>query len=448
MTIPFLSKIIRMKLSLYNIIIPYKKYLLLYNTLWSSVVMCFSSDMSKWGIDDKLHLSLSNIDHRLISTLKENKIILDDDIDERNMVKNILEETNNVNDVLEFTIIPSLACNFSCWYCYENHDTKDHISQPEIKHIVLALEKITINKPEITTIKISFFGGEPLLYFKIVVIPLIENLKKDPVLNALTIKVGFTTNGYLISNKFIKYFTENPILEAIQVTLDGNKERHNKVRFSCKGDNSYSRITKNIIDCLKHKINIVLRLNISEDTKLDIAKLLKEFTNIEEAKQYLHISIQKVWQSDYSVYNTIDRLLAESRSLGFDSASYFTYPSSIWSTCYADKPNSMVINPNGKVFKCTARDFSPAQEEGHITEYGDIQWNDIHEKRMHLSPLNNKECIKCNIFPICAGGCSQKVLEDKIGKHCNLMKNEKLRIDYARRVLFEEIEQEKIERKR
>lgn len=448
MTIPFLSKIIRMKLSLYNIIIPYKKYLLLYNTLWSSVVMCFSSDMSKWGIDDKLHLSLSNIDHRLISTLKENKIILDDDIDERNMVKNILEETNNVKDVLELTIIPSLACNFSCWYCYENHDTKDHISQPEIKHIVLALEKITINKPEITTIKISFFGGEPLLYFKIVVIPLIENLKKDPVLNALTIKVGFTANGYLISNKFINYFTENPILEAIQVTLDGNKERHNKVRFSCKGDNSYSRITKNIIDCLKHKINIVLRLNISEDTKLVIAKLLKEFTNIEEAKQYLHISIQKVWQSDYSVYNTIDRLLAESRSLGFDSASYFTYPSSIWSTCYADKPNSMVINPNGKVFKCTARDFSPAQEEGHITEYGDIQWNDIHEKRMHLSPLNNKECIKCNIFPICAGGCSQKVLEDKIGKHCNLMKNEKLRIDYARRVLFEEIEQEKIERKR
>ena len=61
--------------------------------------MCFSSDMSKWGIDDKLHLSLSNIDHRLISTLKENKIILDDDIDERNMVKNILEETNNVKDL-------------------------------------------------------------------------------------------------------------------------------------------------------------------------------------------------------------------------------------------------------------------------------------------------------------------------------------------------------------
>ncbi len=39
----------------------------------------------------------------------------------------------------------------------------------------------------------------------------------------------------------------------------------------------------------------------------------------------------------------------------------------------------------------------------------------------------------------------QKVLEDKIGKHCNLKKNEKLRIDYARRVLFEKIEQEKIE---
>lgn len=159
MTIPFLSKVKLMKLSLYNIIIPYKKYLILYNTLWDSVVMCFRSDMTKWGIDDKLHLSLSNIDHRLVNTLKENKIILDDDINERNMVKNILEETNNVNDVLEFTIIPSLACNFSCWYCYENHNNKEHISQPEIKHIVLALEKIIKNKPEITTFKISFLAA-------------------------------------------------------------------------------------------------------------------------------------------------------------------------------------------------------------------------------------------------------------------------------------------------
>lgn len=429
-----------MKVSKYNIVIPYKKYLILYNTLWNSVVVIYRKDRAKWGIDSNYNLLLPNVEPRFIDVLREKHIILNDKVDEKLYITSIMSETNNKKDMLELTIIPSLACNFSCWYCYEKHNTTESMSKIDIKRIVLAIQRIAKDHPEINTLKIDFFGGEPLLYFKSVIVPLINAIELDAKLDNLSFKVGFTTNGYLISKDFIDFFTKKHILESLQITLDGNKKQHNKVRFSYRDENTYSIIVRNIKECIKNKINIVLRLNISKDTSLNIETLLNEFNDVKEAKRYLHISIQKVWQSDKSVYDTIEQLLSKSRSLGFDSASYFTFPSSIWSTCYSDKQNHMVINPKGILFKCTARDFSRDQIEGYITEKGEIKWNKLHEKRIQMSSINNDDCVSCNLFPICAGGCSQKALEGKIGNHCSLYGNTKLKTDYARRVLVEKIE--------
>lgn len=65
---------------------------------------------------------------------------------------------------------PTLECNFSCWYCYETHE-KGYMSEKMIekikKHIIYMIEKIHIN-----SLTLSWFGGEPLLYFNEVVYPI------------------------------------------------------------------------------------------------------------------------------------------------------------------------------------------------------------------------------------------------------------------------------------
>ncbi|MCI1742083.1 MAG: hypothetical protein LKI18_06960 [Prevotella sp.] len=103
--------------------------------------------------------------------------------------------------------------------------------------------------------------------------------------------------------------------------------------------------------------------------------------------KFLHFSIQKVWQAGEEVYSTIDQIVRQIRDEGYDAATYFTTPSSIWETCYADKKNHLVMNPNGKIFGCTARNFSKEQVEGQLLSNGDIKWFPLHQRRRLISPL-------------------------------------------------------------
>ena len=58
-----------------------------------------------------------------------------------------------------------------------------------------------------------------------------------------------------------------------RLQLDGNRERHNKVRFTTQNNGSYDRIIQNIHDALSIGIRVSLRLNISEDTELNVREL-------------------------------------------------------------------------------------------------------------------------------------------------------------------------------
>ena len=44
----------------------------------------------------------------------------------------------------------------------------------------------------------------------------------------------------------------------------------------------------------------------------------------------------------------------------------------IYSPCYADRANSVIVNYNGDVYKCTACDFAKTKREGKLNEDGTI----------------------------------------------------------------------------
>ncbi len=87
-------------------------------------------------------------------------------------------------------------------------------------------------------------------------------------------------------------------------------------------------------------------------------------------------------------------------------------------SCYADKVNSAVINYNGDVYKCTARDFLKDQREGFINEEGKLVWENGNLERRMSSKFQNPPCLRCKILPICNGGCSQHALENSGKAYC------------------------------
>ena len=72
-----------MKISRYNVFIPYNNALFIYNT-----VLVIKKDKAKdWGIDSVKNSKIPVIDVDSINVLKEKKVIISDHIDEINLIQ-------------------------------------------------------------------------------------------------------------------------------------------------------------------------------------------------------------------------------------------------------------------------------------------------------------------------------------------------------------------------
>ncbi|HHH52352.1 MAG TPA: SPASM domain-containing protein, partial [Bacteroidetes bacterium] len=92
-------------------------------------------------------------------------------------------------------------------------------------------------------------------------------------------------------------------------------------------------------------------------------------------------------------------------------------------TCYADVISQAVITPDGRVFKCTARDFVNTKPDGFLIDDGTIEWSSIFYDRVGNTTIREQECYNCKFLSACWGPCSQKLLELKEGefdKICNI----------------------------
>lgn len=400
-----------MKTSNYNLFFKHKDKFIGYNTLYNTFLIIDNQAFPLLLKGMRNLLSFASACKNTFQLLQDKKFIIDNDVDEIAIAKSVLYQTNYDNSKFRITINPTLNCNFHCWYCYETHAEGTKITV-ETKERILKFIKHTIDiNASLKHLYLDWFGGEPLLYFKDVVSPILLETKKYAEAKGIEFISGFTTNGYLLTDDIldfcILYSAKN-----FQITLDGHKERHNQVRFTHSGSNTYDKIVHNIKSAIIKGANVNVRLNISSDTKADVVAILNSFKGLEEQQlMNLHFSIHEVWQEREKVGGEIENILNLIRYYGFNANIYETSPHGISNTCYADKENEAVINYDGSIFKCTARNFLKENSEGYLTEDGKIEWNSHYEKRKATSVFNYPECHQCSIMPICNAGCSQQQLE-------------------------------------
>lgn len=428
-----------MKSSRFNVFLEYGKVILGYNTLYETYVVVDKELYSL--ISGYLQTDIEEIGAMhpvLYKTLIAEKFIIDNAIDEIDEVAKILHEENENNYVFGIVINPTMNCNFKCWYCYENHAEGSKMDSMEQSNIVRFVEKMLAENKDLKLLKIQWFGGEPLLCFESVVKPLLTEINILAKARNVKINSGFTSNGYLITDSMLDFCVENSV-QHFQITIDGHKERHNVVRFTYPGSNTYDKVIGNIIKCVKKGLYVTVRINVSSNTNAHVESVLQDFILLTpKERELIRFSIHKVWQENGEVITDVDKIVAKIRELGFVSASFYSNPNSIRNSCYADKKNSVVFNYNGDVFKCTARDYAKNKREGVLMDEGDIKWNDNHQLRNIASVLNYQTCLNCLILPICNAGCSQNKIENK-EHYCPCQFDYSQKIDFAKRVLMDKI---------
>jgi len=418
------------KLSQFNIFFKYADKYIGYNTYNQELItiepLLYELITSADEVDE-----LKNIHSEFYYFLMEKGFIVDEKINEVKKVKKLMNLIDYNDSSYELTINSTMNCNFKCWYCYENHIIKSKLSD-SVKKSIVNHAKIILENKSIKEFHLSWFGGEPLLEYRSAVVPLTEKLLEISSNRDIYFTSAYTTNGLLIKEDMLPFFKKTNV-NNFQITLDGHRERHNKVRYISKSKGSYDEIIKNIFLLISNDLHVTVRINYSEETLPELTRIADDFYKIpNEYLNNMEFSFNQVWQVSKDLESEMKDIRQYFHDLGFSVMSKYSIDS-VRHSCYADKKNHATINYNGDVFKCTARDFISSNREGVLKSNGEIIWNEKYNKRMNIK-LKNKPCHTCAILPVCGGGCTQNSLEmlEKNDEYCLFGFDEERKIDFVK----------------
>lgn len=398
-----------MKQSKYNCILQDNTGMVIYNAATDQLV-ALTPQLANIFNESKAAPEKIKAQHaELYDHLLQKGIFVCDDADETEAYIRKREEYERSSGEYTITINPTLACNMSCWYCYESHKNMPAMSADVKQSVLLLIDKLLADN-KLKKLNLSFFGGEPLLYFDKVVVDIINHAKMQCKAFDAKLSIHFTTNAYLLTDNVLKHLEGLDV--SFQITLDGGKQVHDSVRKTKGGEPTYARIVEHIHQTLSRGFSVGVRFNYTAKSIPSFIDVVKDFSHLpQEQKQLVNFTFQRVWQDNEGDARQVEQQV-EHIERAFEQAGLFVNnaKSYIVPYCYADGVNTAVVNYNGDLFKCTARDFAPKSKEGTLAADGTLRWNERLRKRMSIRH-GSDTCLQCRIYPICHGGCSQMKLE-------------------------------------
>lgn len=143
-------------------------------------------------------------------------------------------------------------CNFRCTYCphagmydFENgYSSKEMSYDTAVKAIDRVIDgKIKAQKLSKPDFFLSFYGGEPLMAFKLMskVIPYTRKRCQE---NNILVHFSISTNGSLLTKRVVDFLIQNKV--SLFISLDGPKSEHDKCRITSKLEPTWDYIISNL----------------------------------------------------------------------------------------------------------------------------------------------------------------------------------------------------------
>lgn len=143
---------------------------------------------------------ISQIDQSILPLLQKNGIVVGETEDDAFLLRHHYETDKKAysGTNLLLTIVPTLDCNFSCAYCFENNKRHVYMSGATIDKLIEFIKKHN----SIKSLSICWYGGEPLLAFDVMnkFMDKLRNEIKLPILSHVII-----TNGYHLNEDVIDF---------------------------------------------------------------------------------------------------------------------------------------------------------------------------------------------------------------------------------------------------
>ena len=393
-----------MKLSNYNFILYDSKYSYWFNALTHRFFRLSIALGKKLELRLNNYIEIEKKANVFWNKLKECGFLIDDGIDELSIIRQNNDFSIHNKDYF-LIILPTLNCNFSCWYCIQSH-IPSKMSEQTLESIKRHIDYM-IECKRITSLHLDWFGGEPFMYFKNIIHPISIYAKEKCLQFNIPFTNSSTTNGFFLSKTVSEQLSDLKF-SHFQITLDGEKTFHDKVKFQKGCQSAFDNVLNNINTCLdiNKELKIYLRINYTHKTLTQ--NIVNEVNQIitKDNRNRIVITPKKVWQEkvDKNFMSKLVEILDLFAVSGY-KVSLFA-PSSSFIPCYANKEYYSAINFNGNVVKCTAcNDIYKKVTHGKLDNNGIIVWDKNFEKRYQCKSYENEKCLKCKKLPICMGVC-------------------------------------------
>lgn len=379
-----------MKLSKYNYVIKSEKEILIWNTIKESL-MTFTKEYYDNLVNEKFDI-FSDDEIRI---LIKNGILINDNVFELENILNRKKELEN-SDSSSYTIALTQNCNAHCYYCYQSENIFEKnrkLTKKDYDRIVDFILKTKNDK-----VKITWFGGEPLIRSDIINYISTELTNKNVDFRSVII-----TNGLLL-NSFDNFTLKNKWnINEIQVTFDGLYENHDKRKCFDFGKNNFDKIIEKLKEILKNNIKVKIRINISKDNYNEINDIFDyfeiTFKDYDNFKYYYSYLTDDLNLYDYAFNkNEIEKINPQIYQRYMKNRE-MVLPRNRRVYCGTQNPNSFFIDIYGNLFRCEHDFWCSDKIFMNIEEF------DCDKFKNSKNTILSQKCKECVFLPICQGGC-------------------------------------------
>lgn len=344
------------------------------------------------------------------------------------------EEQRHRRDVLHLTLVPTLACNLACDYCFQSHRRKEAMSE-EIREATLRFVEASVQEGR-KEVLCSWFGGEPLLCTN-VICDMSPRISDIVAAAGGQLKQSIITNGTLLSTDTARRLAEAGISDG-QVSFDALHPRAGTDRYIIETDGTPSAILRNAT-AANQFLRISARANVSRRN----ARELPEMVRVLEAHGFVGGSLNIARVHDFEGETARehpscvaggcpaeDTACPETRATrghgqSLARADYSTALRQALSDCTGGLRGMLrrlaprahfcsatmgvmyVVDPGGNVSGC----WQSAGEASH--SFGNVLGGDDRLDRSEQatrwrqhSPFDDPMCRDCRVLPLCMGGCA------------------------------------------
>lgn len=352
-----------------------------------------------------------------------------------------------------FTIEITQECNLRCSYCCYSGE---YSNRRKHNHTVLSMENMERcvdficrhSAIEVPVIYVAFYGGEALLRLDKIEWIIRELSQRS---RERTYEFSISTNGTLLKPEIIDEICSIENL-FVTITIDGDKEYHDRSRMTSSGNGTFDAIMSNLKDFKKRypiafrervkfistikSIQDLIPLNdfwmssdiLQKNRPQHIASIIPNFNKgdtvsmdrikferiYDKGIEYIRKGNQNILTDEFfNLINTVRR------------REYTVEPDTLQLLTCINIPNSCFISSDGNLYVCER--FCTQYKLGSVAEgFDENKCKELNQKYIHLK---NKFCSECWARRLCRR-CAMNLnyTEEQILQYC---KNERMQIELA-----------------